>query len=65
MLRNLFQALFGSFSRKAAQDTKRAEESQLIARMIAEAQAITDGTYITESGNLPPPVIPERRKETR
>ena len=64
MLHNLFQALFGSFSRKAAQEAKRAEESALIKRLIDEAQAIADGSFITES-HLPPPVIPERRKVKR
>ena len=64
MMRTLFQAIFGSFFRKAAQDTKRAEESAMIKRMIEQANAIADGTYITSS-NLPPPVVPERRKQSR
>ena len=68
MFRNLFQALFGSFSRKTAQDVKCAEErlaeSLLIQRMIDQAQAIARGEDVTES-HLPKPQIPERRKNPR
>jgi hypothetical protein len=61
MFKNLFQALFGSFfRRKTLTDTELA----LVKRMIAEAQAIADGSYITDS-KLPPPQIPERRKNPR
>lgn len=68
MLRNLFQALFGSFSRKSAQEAKQADErlaeSLLIQRMIDMAQAIARGEDVTES-KLPKPQIPERRKNPR
>lgn len=64
MLKKLFQSLFGSFFLKAAQDNKRAEESQLIQRMIDQAQAIARGDDVSES-NLPKPLIPERRKNPR
>lgn len=40
------------------------DELALIKRMIEDAQAIADGTYLTES-KLPPPAIPERRKNPR
>lgn len=61
MFRNLLQALLGSFSRKQKQ---REAEQALIARMIAQAQEIASGEYITES-ILPKPVVPERRKNPR
>lgn len=68
MFRNLFQTLFGMFSRKAAQETKQAEErlaeSLLIQRMIDQAQAIARGEDVSES-HLPKPQIPERRKNPR
>lgn len=80
MLRNLFQALFGSFFRYSDKELQQFEaavekerlvilnkeriERELIQRMIYEALAIADGSYITKS-NLPEPVIPERRKEKR
>lgn len=61
MFRNLFQALFGSFSRKRKLSE---EDRQIVLRMIEQANAIADGSYITDSP-LPKPVIPERRKEKR
>lgn len=68
MFKKLFQALFGSFSRKAAQERKRAEnrlaESLLIQRLIDQAQAIARGEDVTDS-KLPKPQIPERRKNPR
>lgn len=80
MLRNLFQTLFGSFFHLSAKEAYKLElavekerlvilnkeriERELIQRMIYEALAIADGSYITKS-NLPEPVIPERRKEKR
>lgn len=62
MLRNLFQALFGSFIREQKRFSE--EESAMIKRMVEEANAIADGSYIPDS-KLPPPVIPERRKQPR
>lgn len=61
MLRNLFQALFGIFSRKQKQ---REAEHALIVRMTEQAQEIASGEYITKS-SLPKPVVPERRKNPR
>lgn len=61
MLRNLFQTLFGSFLR---QQSLSDNELALVRRMISEAQAIADGSYVTKS-NLPEPVIPERRSVPR
>lgn len=61
MFRSLFQALFGSFLRRQSLSDN---ELALVRRMISEAQAIADGSYVTKS-NLPEPVIPERRKEKR
>jgi len=62
MFKNLFQALFGSFSRKRKLSE---DELALVRRMISEANAIADGSYVFEDSKLPKPQIPERRKNPR
>jgi hypothetical protein len=67
MLRSLFQAIFGSFSRKAAQEARRIGDHDMIMRMIVQANAIARGEEISNPSGftLPKPIIPERRKVAR
>lgn len=62
MFRNLFQFLFGSFSRRQKDKEQAIQESLLIQRMIQQAEEIADGSYIVDRGFK---VQKERRKNKR
>ena len=62
MFKSLLHSLFGSFFRT---EYKLSEEDRSeVLRMIAQANAIAEGDYVTSS-TLPEPVIPKRRSKPR